>query len=158
MSLFCMTRPRIAVVWAWHFVFLVGRHAGGPGSRCGYSLRHEQEGTQLSGTASGAIFQCLCPKLHSWGVSPSLSLPSPLKKEFFSLLLLKQQQLGSPAWGRVALQNCFASFRAGHLFFCVLQDHLIELYLNFYYCWLYNQSSGFPRSHMTWLLTLVIRF
>ena len=87
------------------------------GSRRGYTLRHEQEGTQLSGTASGAIFQCLCPKLHSWGVSPSLSLPSPLKKEFFSLLLLKQQ-LGSSAWGRVALQNCFASFLAGHLFFC----------------------------------------
>ena len=81
------------------------------------TVGHEQEGTQLSGTASGAIFQCLCPKLHSWGVSPSLSLPSPLKKEFFSLLLLKQQ-LGSSAWGRVALQNCFASFLAGHLFFC----------------------------------------
>ena len=31
-------------------------------------MGHEQEGTQLSGTASGAIFQCLCPKLHSWGV------------------------------------------------------------------------------------------
>lgn len=50
----------------------------------------------MTGTASGAIFQCLCPKLHSWGVK---SHPLPY------CLLLKIPTVSCHTWLRSFLSN-----------------------------------------------------